>query len=158
MAVHTEVRILVFSLWHFNRIKKALHWRYDRKDFLSISRCAKFSRIIRDTSILTYEKACHLFLPIFARPAGFADDIVRTLRKQKLKHIYIAAPPSEQVFIDDLSEELEKRKIHVLTYQQVKQFFDQNYPNCDHFKVSHFAHKIKPKIGKLWTKTNAYRV
>ena len=121
----------------------ALHWRYDRRDFLSTSRCAKFKsrrdiRTRRDTSILTYQMACHLFLPILERPDGFAGDIVRVLSERGLKRIYIAAPPSEKVFVDDLMVALKRRGIDVLTYQHVAEFFDANYANCQHFKVTPF--------------------
>ena len=133
MAAHTQVifRTLISKLTK----TIALHWRYDRRDFLSISRCAKFSRTIRDTSSLTYQMACQLFLPIFAKPAGFANDIVRVLTERGLKRIYIAAPPSEKQFMSDLMDELKRRDVDVLTYQHVAEFFDSNYANCQHFKV-----------------------
>ena len=146
MVIHMQVLYTIKS----NQYRElALHWRYDRRDFLSISRCAKFSRIIRDTSLLTYQMACHLFLPIFARPAGFAEDIVRVLSERGLKRIYIAAPPSEKVFMDDLMGALKRRGVEVLTYQHVAEFFEANYANCQHFKVKPLTpnSSVKNNIG-----------
>ena len=89
--------------------------------------------------------ACDLFLPILDRPDGFADDIVRVLSERGLKRIYIAAPPSEKVFMDDLMVALKRRGIDVLTYQHVAEFFDANYVNCQHFKVTALISKTRLK-------------
>ena len=131
-----------FSIRKCIKLYQAIHWRYDRRDFLSESRCAKFAvqkdlrKRNRRNAILTYEMACELLQPVFSDPTAFAVDIYRELQKQNLSKIYLAAPPAEIAFISNLRDKLKKRGIKVLTFEDAENFIVENYFDCSHFRVS----------------------
>ena len=80
----------------------AMHWRYDRRDFLSESRCSKFYRKRRSDFnpgpdfILTYRIACEILLPILENPTQLAVAIYEQLNANLIQNLYIAAPPNEK--------------------------------------------------------------
>jgi len=116
--------------------------RYDRRDFLSENRCAKFknqqkrrSPVLNSDFILTYRIACEVLLPILDNPTQLAIAIYEEMHTNLIKNLYIAAPPNEQVFVRKLIKILSSKGVQVVNSDQAQLFMKGHYPNCDHFKV-----------------------
>ena len=117
----------------------ALHWRYDRRDFLG-PRCSRFRRFARpgpSQGFLSYEKACHIFNPIFKNPKLLAQKLANHMEGAGIKNLYIAAPPEEEQFVREVAHALSNHAMAVKDGSDVESYLKKRFENCAFIKT-HF--------------------
>ena len=102
------------------RAYAALHWRYNKKDFLR--HCPGWD-------------SCILYDAVTQNVSLFCDVVARHLKPTRLKHIYLAAPPNELELINQIRAELTSvYGFTVATMKDSQPLMHKLYPNCNYIK------------------------
>ncbi|CBY08641.1 unnamed protein product [Oikopleura dioica] len=114
----------------------AIHWRYDRIDFLSKGRCRKFTKTKRKRrGLLSYERACKEFYPLLSDVTPLATKILEFTTEHNFRHVFLALPPIEiRKLGNSIKEKLAEKKVFVKMEGAVKNFVLEKYPDCDYFR------------------------